>query len=104
MAAKDKERGEVRTRVVWVNVLVLGIVMVVLGFYLGKYMLEVWKSDDIGGVQDFTASDLGDVRGESTLSDLGSSAPATSVRPRVQLFRNHNSQVRRQHSLPSLRL
>lgn len=79
MAAKDKERGEKSGLVsFWVNVLVLGIVMVVLGFYLGTYMLEVWKSDDIGGVQDFTASDLGDVRGESTLSDLGSSAPATS--------------------------
>lgn len=80
MAAKDKERGEKSGLVsFWVNVLVLGIVMVVLGFYLGTYMLDVWKSDDIGSVQDFTAApDSDDVNDDPTLSVAGSSTPATS--------------------------
>ena len=79
MAAKDKERGEKSGLVsFWVNVLVLGIVMVVLGFYLGTYMLEYGSLTTSVVCRTSPRSDLGDVRGESTLSDLGSSAPATS--------------------------
>lgn len=50
MATRNKEKSEKteRTELVsfWVNVVVVGIVMIVLGFYLGTYMLDIWKSGD----------------------------------------------------------
>jgi len=50
MATRNREKKEKseKTELVsfWVNVVVVGIVMVVLGFYLGTYMLDIWKSGD----------------------------------------------------------
>jgi len=80
MASKDRETGEKSGLVsFWVNVFVLGIVMVVLGFYLGTYMLEVWKSDDVGNVQDLAAAPGTDYTGgESVPTAVGSSESTVS--------------------------
>lgn len=58
---KDKEKGEKSGLVsFWVNVFVLGIVMVVLGFYLGTYMLDVWRSGDDTAPNLVATTDLDD--------------------------------------------
>jgi cell division septation protein DedD len=56
MATRNREKSEKREKTektektelvsFWVNVVVVGIVMIVLGFYLGTYMLHIWKSGD----------------------------------------------------------
>lgn len=60
MATRKKEKSE-RSEIVsfWVNVLVVGVVMVVLGFYLGTYMLDIWRSGDTDVTPDMFASTEG---------------------------------------------
>ncbi len=92
MATRKREKREKteRTELVsfWVNVVVVGIVMVVLGFYLGTYMLDIWKSGDVAVTPDMptTAEGTGaaDQAGQPGALDalpstLPSSAPTSTA-------------------------